>query len=419
MIIMDLESLQGECQCGKSHQLSIKKVLIEEGALSKVQEFLREEGIWEEPVLICDTNTYHAAGKALQDLIIMGEKDLIVLDSHKLHADEKGIKGITDKLKPGATVLIAIGAGTIHDLTRYVAKEYDLPFIAVPTAASVDGFVSTVAAMTLNGFKVTSPAVSPLAVFADTTIFSKAPYYLSASGFADLLGKHTALLDWEISNLLTGEYICKKVIAMEKEAVEKAEESAKDIQSGHKKAYECLMEGLILSGLAMQMVGNSRPASGSEHHISHLWEMHVINEELEALHGEKVGVALGIVCDEYKKILEIENVGDCLGDYQGLPCKELEEVFKGLYPEVIKENTPDVLKEINAETLVAQFDQIKTRVKSLPSGNEIRQILKGVGAKTSLEEIGLGQEVLEDSIAFSPFVRRRLSLMRVLKLIKI
>ncbi len=416
---MDLESLQGKCQCGQNHQLSVKKVLIEEGALSKVQGFLRDEGIWEKPVLICDTNTYNAAGKALHDLIIMGEKDLIILDPYKLHADEKGIKGITDKVKPGATVLIAIGAGTIHDLTRYVAKEFDLPFIAVPTAASVDGFVSTVAAMTINGFKLTSPAVSPLAVFADTTIFSKAPYYLSASGFADLLGKHTALLDWEISNLLTGEYICHKVVSIEKEAVEKAEESAKDIQSGHKKAYECLMEGLILSGLAMQMVGNSRPASGAEHHISHLWEMHVINEELEALHGEKVGVALGIVCDQYKKITEIENIEDYLRTYQGLPYKELQEVFKTLYPEVITENTPDVLKEINVGALVTQFGKIKTRVESLPSGNEIRQILKGVGAKTSLEEIGLDQGILEDSIAFSPFVRRRLTLMRLLKLIQI
>jgi len=415
---LNLQDLQGKCQCGKTHQLYVKKIAIEAKALLQVEEFLLEEGIGEKPVLICDKNTYNAAGKELYDLIITEKKDVIILEPNKLHADEEGIKGITDKLKTGATVLIAVGAGTIHDLTRYVAKEYDLPFVAVPTAASVDGFVSTVAAMTMEGFKVTYPAVSPIAVFADTNIFSKAPYHLTASGFADLLGKHTALLDWEISHILTGEYLCNKVVSIEKEAVEKAVEAARDIQSGDHKAYECLMHGLILSGIAMQMIGNSRPASGAEHHMSHLWEMHVINEELDALHGEKVGVALGIICDEYKKIIGIDNISDHIRAYNGLPYEELETTFKKLYPAIIEENTPDVLKDISEDMLVEQFDEIKRRVEQLPSGDQIREILKQVGAKTSLEEIGLEEGILEKSVAFSPFVRRRITLMRVLKRIK-
>ena len=91
--------------------------------------------------------------------------------------------------------MIAVGSGTIHDITRYHAYERKIPFFSVPTAASVDGYVSTVAAMTWHGFKKSFTAVSPVVVIADTDIFSKAPMRLTASGVADLLGKYTALAD--------------------------------------------------------------------------------------------------------------------------------------------------------------------------------------------------------------------------------
>jgi len=413
-----LDHLTGKCDCGKSHQLDVKEIMIAEQAIARVNLFLIEQGIEQAPVIICDKNTYEAAGKILYPLITGSKKHIIVLKSEKIYADEKSVQEVMDGLGLEVSVLIAVGAGTIHDVTRYVAKERNVPFVSVPTAASVDGFVSTVAAMTINGFKITYEAVSPIAVFADTHVFSKAPYKLTAAGFADLLGKYTALLDWEISNILTGEYICNKVVAMEKKAVEQAVDVVKGINEGSKEAYESLMYGLLLSGLAMQMIGNSRPASGSEHHMSHLWEMHIINPQTDALHGEKVGVGLGIVCDEYKKLLEIQDITQHLAVYKGFPNQELERVFKHLYPSLLEENMPDLLEEIDLEVLVEKFEEIKQLVKELPSGDKIREILTQVGGKTSLKDIGLPQDILEESIKYSPFVRRRLTLMRILKLIQ-
>jgi len=412
-----LDAFSQACTCGRTHKLFVKHVLIEAGAIHKMNVFLQKSEINDCPVVICDTNTYDAAGRHVFELLKNENKDIIVLDAIGLHADEQGVEKVIESLNAKATVLLAVGAGTIHDLTRYVAKEKNLPFIAIPTAASVDGFVSTVAAMTIKGFKVTYPAVSPLAVFADTAIFMKAPYRLTASGISDLLGKYTAILDWQVGHLLTDEYICERVVQIEMQAVQKVVDSLEAISEGSTEAYENLMYALILSGLAMQMIGNSRPASGAEHHLSHLWEMHLINEQTDALHGEKVGVALGIVCDTYKKLLTIEEIDKHIVPYNGLPHTYLKENFKNLYTSIIEENTPDVLNEVQPALLIQRFEEVKKLVAKLPSGEAIRELLKKAHAKVTLDDIGLEDSIIEKSIVLSPFVRQRLTLMRVLKLI--
>jgi glycerol-1-phosphate dehydrogenase [NAD(P)+] len=412
-----LEEFSKACSCGRSHRLLVKRVLIESGAIRQVNGFLEAYGIDQYPVVICDTHTYEAAGRLVLEQLKSEHKDVIILDAEGLHADEHGVAKIIENLKENPSVLLAVGAGTIHDLTRYVAKEKQIPFVAIPTAASVDGFVSTVAAMTIKGFKVTYPAVSPLAVFADTDIFIKAPYRLTASGIADLLGKYTAILDWQTAHLLTDEYICEKVVKIELDAVKKAAEELEALKEGRKEAYENLMYALILSGLAMQMIGNSRPASGAEHHLSHLWEMHVINRPTKALHGEKVGVALALVCDTYKKVLDIEPSSISEIRYKGMPCQELKNHFSSLYESIIEENTPDPLIPINHKKLLENLDAVKALIANLPSGEEIRSMLRSAGAKAALEEIGLEDSVIEKSLRLSPFVRQRLTLMRVLPLL--
>ena len=290
--------------------------------------------------IICDENTYAAAGEEIKEIIPKGK--FINLKSENLHANEIAVQNVYECLSVENDVLIALGSGTIHDITRYVAYNKDIPFISVPTAASVDGFVSTVAAMTWRGYKKTFTAVSPIYVVADTDIFKEAPYRLTASGVSDLIGKYTALVDWKISSIVIGEYICNKVCNMEIDAVNKLCECVDDLVLGKSEAYEQLMYALILSGLAMQIIGNSRPASGAEHHMSHLWEMEVINKHLDAYHGEKVSVGLILVMEEYRKIKKSIENGRCrVKKYYGLEEDMLKEVFKSreMYDSIMKENT--------------------------------------------------------------------------------
>lgn len=409
-----LEQFQETCKCGSKHSLFVKKILIRPDAIEAIDAFLEAEGIHHYPMVLCDTNTYEAAAEKVLEALTSRNKTYVVLEAQNLHADEEGIEAVLAHLRGKETVLLAVGAGTIHDIARYIAKLKNLPFVAVPTAASVDGFVSTVAAMTIKGFKVTYPAVSPIAVFADTTIFKNAPYRLTASGVSDLLGKYTALLDWQIAHILTREYLCEKVIAIELQAIESVTGSLESLRQGSEEAYEHLMYALLLSGLAMQMVGNSRPASGAEHHMSHLWEMQVINGPLEAFHGEKVGVALPIVCDRYKAILKLDPDKDWTKHYKGLPHHLLKENFKDLYEAIIEENAVDLMEDIKFSSFIGGLEEIKQLVKHLPSGKEIRELLEKAGAKVTLQDIGLEESIKDKSIKLSPFVRRRLTLMRIL-----
>ena len=403
---------------GKEHKIMVKDIIIESEAIKKLSMIMEKEG-FKNITIICDENTYAAAGEEIKEIIPKGK--FINLKSENLHANEIAVQKVYECLSVENDVLIALGSGTIHDITRYVAYNKDIPFISVPTAASVDGFVSTVAAMTWKGDKKTFTAVSPIYVVADTDIFKEAPYRLTASGVSDLIGKYTALVDWKISSIVIGEYICNKVCNMEIDAVNKLCECVDDLVLGKLEAYEQLMYALILSGLAMQIIGNSRPASGAEHHMSHLWEMEVINKHLDAYHGEKVSVGLILVMEEYKKIKKSIENGRCrVKKYYGLEEDMLKEVFKSreMYDSIMKENTPDPLLNVNKVILQNRLESIAEILEKLPTLDFVKDTLKRAKAVTTLEEIGLSNDVKQNSIRVSPYVRNRLTLMRISKMLE-
>lgn len=415
---VDINKFIGFCGCGKEHKIMVKDIIIESEAIKKLSMIMEKEG-FKNITIICDENTYAAAGEEIKEIIPKGK--FINLKSENLHANEIAVQKVYECLAVENDVLIALGSGTIHDITRYVAYNKDIPFISVPTAASVDGFVSTVAAMTWRGYKKTFTAVSPIYVVADTDIFKEAPYRLTASGVSDLIGKYTALVDWKISSIVIGEYICNKVCNMEIDAVNKLCECVDDLVLGKLEAYEQLMYALILSGLAMQIIGNSRPASGAEHHMSHLWEMEVINKHLDAYHGEKVSVGLILVMEEYKKIKKSIENGRCrVKKYYGLEEDMLKEVFKSreMYDSIMKENTPDPLLNVNKVILQNRLESVAEILEKLPTLDFVKDTLKRAKAVTTLEEIGLSNDVKQNSIRVSPYVRNRLTLMRISKMLE-
>lgn len=415
---VDINKFIGFCGCGKEHKIMVKDIIIESEAIKKLSMIVEKEG-FKNITIICDENTYAAAGEEIKEIIPKGK--FINLKSENLHANEIAVQKVYECLAVENDVLIALGSGTIHDITRYVAYNKDIPFISVPTAASVDGFVSTVAAMTWRGYKKTFTAVSPIYVVADTDIFKEAPYRLTASGVSDLIGKYTALVDWKISSIVIGEYICNKVCNMEIDAVNKLCECVDDLVLGKSEAYEQLMYALILSGLAMQIIGNSRPASGAEHHMSHLWEMEVINKHLDAYHGEKVSVGLILVMEEYKKIKKSIENGRCrVKKYYGLEEDILKEVFKSreMYDSIMKENTPDPLLNVNKVILQNRLESIAEILEKLPTLDFVKNTLKRAKAVTTLEEIGLSNDIKQNSIRVSPYVRNRLTLMRISKMLE-
>lgn len=399
------------CSCGKTHTLSLRQLLLHEGALTELPALLAALGEYRSRVMVCDGNTYRAAGKQIEEAGAV--QGTACLPAENLHADEHGVAAAERMIPSDCDLLLAAGSGTVHDITRFLAHQRGIPFVSVPTAASVDGYVSAVAAMTWNGVKRTFPAVAPIAMVADSRIIASAPKRLTASGVGDLLGKYTALLDWRIGHCLTGEPYCPEIARLEEEALRETAESIDGISGGSPGAVEKLMYGLVLSGLAMQMAGSSRPASGAEHHISHLIEMQVLNGFKDALHGEKVGVAVAMVCDRYHRLAECSAEELGYDARNGVCDEELERIFGALTPEMRRENSNEPLDAVTAERLAAKWAEICRMINGLPQGEELRRMLRHCGGSSTLEDIGLSETLTPALLRYSPLVRSRLTLMRL------
>ena len=423
---IDLGQLRKPCACGREHVIDVEAVCIEAGASSRLMDILEN---YQNPVFICDSNTRAAAEPFLEEEF--KDYPVIELNPEGLQADNRGVDKVMTQLdycdrglsSVSVDVLVAIGSGTIHDLTRYAATEYDIPFVSVPTAASVDGYAANVASLTWDGLKKTIPAASPTWILADTDIFGKAPSRLTASGVSDILGKYTALLDWRVSHLVTGEYICEEICELLERALKDVDRVLDDIRYGDTDAMEKLMYALILSGLVMQMVGTPRPVSGAEHMLSHLWDMEVLNSKMDAFHGEKVGLGLVLVTDYYKQLgraIRHNEVSVKSESAKGLEMGILERTFgeKGLLDGILAENTPNPLEDIDLEQLEELLPEIEDLIKDLPHADDMVDKLKEAGCVTRMEQIGLPESVTNLTLQCSPYVRNRLTLLRLTKLLE-
>lgn len=414
-MIIDSKKYNGPCSCGRTHQMATKFAVIEPGCLANFDHWFTQAGLSGKRAAIYDQNTYNA-----KNLIRPRADQEIILDPTNLHANEKATAAVLSQLEPDVEVLIAVGSGTIHDTTRYSAKERGIPFVACPTAASVDGFCSTVSAMTWGGFKKTLPGVAPIFVLADLDVIKEAPAALALSGVGDVLGKYTALADWKIAHALTGEFLCPEIEALTREAVGEVYASCRSIGAKDPAAFERLMRGLLLSGLAMQMMGNSRPASGAEHHISHIIEMEPepLGLHSSALHGEKVGVGTALVSGAYHRLAEIEDIAPYTREYPPITRELILESYgERLCDSIAEENRADCMAGVTPARLAEHWGEIREIIREIPTREELEKLYREIGAKTTLEDIEVDSALLPRLLDYAPLVRNRMTLLRIGRMI--
>lgn len=408
-MIIESQKYSGPCACGQDHVMTTEFCIIDEGCMTDINKYISRYGLSGFSVAIYDENTYCAEG-----LIRPTVNQEIILSPKNLHADNKAVDLVMAELSANCDYLIAVGSGTIHDITRYCAYQLGVPFVSCPTAASVDGFCSSVSAMTWYGFKKTLTAVAPKIVVADLNVISKAPDYLAKSGFGDMVGKFVALADWKIAHIMTDEYFCNKIHDMTMDATKAVVQNADGIRKGNIDSFEKLTYGLLMSGLAMQLLGNSRCASGAEHHISHLIEMKPegLGGTSNALHGEKVGVGTLLVCKEYHDMRN--NTDIRWSDYKKLENEYIQSMFgDALSKSIITENYEDVCCDISAEQISSKWNCICDIIREIPTVEELKKVYDVLGVKATLSEIDFPEEKLEMLLEYSPLVRNRLTLMRL------
>ena len=274
--------------------VSIGDIRIGSGVLKELPEVLSQyKG--KKILLVADKNTYAVAGHKVEDML-SGEfllDKLIYQDDH-LPPDEKSLGSLLMALENDTSLMLTVGSGTLNDITRYVSAKTNIPFVIVATAPSMDGYASVISAMIRNGVKSTLQGVYPAAIIGDTQIMKDAPMHMLQAGLGDVVGKYTALADWKMSQILgieRDEYYCENISNLVESIVEKCVDAAPQLTSRDEDTTKAIMEGLVLSGLCIALAGHTRPASGSEHQISHYVEMKFIQNNVDTkwLHGNKVG----------------------------------------------------------------------------------------------------------------------------------
>ncbi len=374
------------------------------------------------PFLLCDENTYKVCGeyisKELEKLKI--SYDLLILPPDS-HSDEKNIGKAFLNTRENS-LIVSVGSGSITDTARFIAYKQRLRFVSVPTAPSMDGYASPVSALTINGLKTTVLAKPPEKIFANLDIIKTSPNILKRAGFGDLMGKFTALADWKLSNILTGETINLKVV---EEMYKACEDTLRNIE---KENFEkLLLEGLIKSGELMTIIGNSRPASGSEHHVAHYWEFLGYN----LFHGIKVGLSTLYIIRLYKTLLKI-NLDDL--KYRNNIIKSFEEWkdeikrnFSKIHDEIIKENIERIKKFNNLDFRREIIEKIKINrgkiysiVEKLVEREEkILEGYKKINFSTNLEDWKIKKEDLRRALIYSIYIRDRFSILTLYQILGI
>ena len=282
------------------------------GVLAQIPGELKRLWPGMKALVIADGNTWKAAGERVEKLITASGNlssgsassvPFIFPADTPLHADTERIAELCRFLDAARQVIpVAVGSGTLNDIVKRAAFEKGLSYMCVPTAPSVDGYTSFGSAVTINGFKTTLPCDAPKSIVADEDIMSAAPYRLIAAGYGDLAAKLVSGRDWLLAEALGLETIDPGVWELSQGKLLSRLSMPEMLRQRNPVAVRGIFDGLCDTGLAMQDQGDSRPASGAEHHVSHCLEMRGLSVNgIDVLHGEKVaaGTLLSAAISKY------------------------------------------------------------------------------------------------------------------------
>ncbi|MHB8900926.1 MAG: sn-glycerol-1-phosphate dehydrogenase [Thermoguttaceae bacterium] len=379
-------------------------------------------------VIVADTNTFAAAGRDVADSFRQAGRpclEPLIFDEPDLHAEFGHVEAIARHLGAGDAIAVAVGSGTINDMTKLASEHCGRPYLCVATAASMDGYTAFGASITREGSKQSFDCAAPVGVLADLEVIEAAPEGMNASGYADLLAKIVAGADWIVAEALGVEPIDPTGWEMMHGRLRSWVANPGGIRQGDPQAVRCLVLGLLVSGLAMQWTKTSRVASGADHQFSHLWDMegHVYRGKTPS-HGFKVGIGTLASSALYEQLLP-------------LPLEDLEAAGLAQRWPDISEVEADIerrfaLPEIKAKALLetrAKYvggDQIREQIVKLHSVwpelrgrlqshllplDELANRLAAAGCPVTPEGIGIAPARLKESYRQAYYLRRRFTVL--------
>lgn len=400
------------------------------GLLSEVSALFKQQFPGKTAVIIADEITYKVAGDTVNKYFTkagISQLTPFIYTDPNIYAEYSYVEQLENFLKTNDAIAVAVGSGTINDLTKLASHLTNRQYMCVATAASMDGYTAFGASITANGAKQTFSCPAPQACLADIDIICNAPAEMTASGYADLFAKITAGADWILADSLGVEPIDEKAWAIVQDGLHDALSDPEGVQAGHPEAITKLVEGLMLGGFAMQWAKTSRPASGAEHQFSHLWNMeHHLNKGEHISHGFQVSIGTLAITALFNCLLKTDvshlNVEQCVNNWPSPDVSDAEalKIFEGTdFPEIGLQETR--AKYVNKEELATQLYLLRnnwTEIKNKLSNQivplkEAKRRLGLVGAPTEPEHIGISRDHLRETFIRAQFIRRRFTILDV------
>ena len=396
-----------KCDCGMTHSCSIKKVLIGSGAVEQVSSLLES---YQKILLVADSNTYRVCGKQVEAQLSGKLEDFLIYERDGLLVpNEEAVAEMKQKLTKETDLIIGVGSGVIQDLCKYVSFQAKLPYYIVATAPSMDGYASKGAAMIWNNMKVTYNAHVPEVIIGDVDVLKDAPMEMIQSGYGDILGKYSCLNDWKLSRVVNGEYFCRYVYDLTYEILCKTKDLGPKLLERDAAAIETLMEALVGVGIAMAYVGNSRPASGSEHHLSHFFEVTgIMNGKPYFMHGTDVAYSAVYT----QKMREQLLVMDCPASHKQPERPEWEKEIKRVYTAaadgvIALQDKMGWYEQDRLPVYREKWEQIKEVLCEVPSSEKLTEYLSSVGLDSAEFVKMYGAEKIQDALWYAKDLKDR------------
>ncbi len=292
-----------DCECGRHHSIDIEDIIIGEGVSDHVADYVKEylDG---RIFVVCDCHTYEIAAKKIIGQLKEKCSDVgyfMFPDEHLIPNETTLGRLLIEVSEKSCDLLIAVGSGSVNDSTRYIASRLKKPYMVVGTAPSMDGYAGDSCAIVCRGSKESFWAVYPRKIIADTHIMANAPHKMLCAGFGDVIGKYIALADWELARRTIGEYYCESVAELMRSAVKRLTDCITKVCEHDTFATGQLVEALCLAGMTMGLTKVTRPASGSEHHLTHYCDIDCIKNGRDyPLHGISVGIFAVVMARFYE-----------------------------------------------------------------------------------------------------------------------
>lgn len=394
------------CKCGKTHACAIDSVIIEKDAIAKLSALCQG---YKEILVVADGNTFEAAGgQTLSALSGKTVRQVIFPKTPLLIPNEKAVARVVDELL-SAELIVGIGSGVVQDLCKYVSFVKGVPYMVVATAPSMDGYASNGAAMIFEGMKVTVAAGLPKAIVCDTDVLKNAPMEMIQAGYGDIIGKYSALCDWRLSHIVNGEYLCDYVYDTTYAMIEKVIGCAEGLLARDEQSIAVLTEALITVGIMMSFAGSSRPASGSEHHLSHFFEIvGIVKDEPYFSHGIDVAYSTVVTAALRERLLAL----DFPSVRRVMPRSEYENRMREIYCSVadgcivLQDKTGNYATD-RMHVYKAKEAEIKEILAQMPTAVNIKELLTRIGLDMGAFFRLYGEEKVNEAVLYAKDLKDR------------